>query len=153
MKSEIDSWRNPLLDDFLRGIRFQKGQYFRPEFRAPWGIHVEKRCAVFHIVIHGPCWIEVNGETEPMKLSEGDLAVVTRGDAHMIRNPLSTPVLNFFSLLKNHESGPNQSLRVGGNGAVTSFVCGGAEFETGASNPLIAILPPVLHNRKSTRLN
>jgi AraC-like DNA-binding protein len=149
METEIDSWRKPLLDDFLRGIRFHKGQYFRPEFRSPWGICVEKNCAVFHIVIHGNCWMEVNGITKPMKLSEGDLAVVTRGHAHMIRNPRSTPVLNFFDLLKTHNSGTNQAFRPGGEGAVTSFVCGGAEFETGASNPLIAILPPVLHLKRT----
>jgi AraC-like DNA-binding protein len=149
MRTETESWRKPLLDDFLRGIRFQKGQYFRPKFQAPWGIYIEKNCAVFHIVIHGTCWIEINGVTEPMKLSEGDLAVVTRGDAHMIRNPLSTPALNFFGLLKTYKSGPNQALRVGGKGALTSFVCGGAAFETGASNPLIPILPPVLHLKRT----
>src|SRR5262245_37063670 len=145
MKAEIDSWRKPLLDDFLRGIRFQKAKYFRPEFQAPWGICVEKNCAVFHIVIHGTCWMEFNGMAKPMKLSEGDLVLVTRGEAHMIRNPLSTPAFNFFDLLKTYKSGMNQAFRAGGKGTVTSFVCGGAEFETGASNPLIAILPSVLH--------
>src|SRR5262245_20899069 len=87
MKTETDSWRKPLLDDCLRGVRFQKGQYFRPEFRAPWGVYIEKYCTVFHIVIQGACWMEVNGVREPIKLSEADLAVVTRGNAHMIRNP------------------------------------------------------------------
>src|SRR5262249_11590401 len=50
---------------------------------------------------------------------------------------------------KTYKSGTNQAFRVGGKGAVTSFVCGGAEFETGASNPLIAILPPVLHLKRT----
>jgi len=79
-----------------------------------------------------------------MKLSEGDLVVVTRGDAHRIRSHPSSPVLSFFDLLETHKRNGHQVFRAGGKGAVTSFVCGGAEFETGASNPLIAILPPVL---------
>src|SRR5262249_61439771 len=50
---------------------------------------------------------------------------------------------------KTYKSGTNQAFRLGGKGAVTSFMCGGAEFETGASNPLIAILPPVLHLKRT----
>jgi AraC-like DNA-binding protein len=32
-----------------------------------------------------------------------------------------------------------------GTGAATKLLCGGVTFERGASNPLLAILPPVLH--------
>jgi AraC-like DNA-binding protein len=149
MNADIDSWRKPLLDEVLGRIRLRAGEYYRPEFRAPWGIGVERSCAVFHIVNRGTCWLEVKGLAEPIKLSQGDFVVLVRGDAHRIRNRVSTPVLDFFDVLKTHKPDGNQVFHLGGKGAVTSFVCGGAEFEAGASNPLIAILPPVLHIKRT----
>jgi AraC-like DNA-binding protein len=144
MRANIDSWP-PLLDDFLRAIRFRSGLYFRPEFRAPWGISVARNCVVFHVVDHGNCWLEVNGVTEPMRLSEGDFVVVTRGDAHIMRDRLSTPPADFFDLVKTHRFGDNPTFRAGGKGSITTLVCGGAQLETGANNHLIGILPPVLY--------
>ena len=34
MKTAVDSWRKPLFDNLLRGIRLRSSVYFRPEFRA-----------------------------------------------------------------------------------------------------------------------
>ena len=34
MKPAVDSWRKPLFDNLLRGIRLRSSVYFRPEFRA-----------------------------------------------------------------------------------------------------------------------
>src|SRR5262245_61176401 len=100
MESDVNSWRKPLLDDFLQSARLRAAKYYRPEFRAPWGVTVQRNCPVFHIVNRGSCWLEVPGVREPTELSEGDLIVVARGDAHRIRNLLSTPVVNFFDLIE-----------------------------------------------------
>ena len=39
-------------------------------------------------------------------------------------------------------------MRFGGSGDVTRFVCGGMVFENCNSNPLLAVLPPLLHIRR-----
>jgi len=149
MKADFDSWRNPLLDDFLRAIRFRSGLYFRPQFRAPWGISVARNCVVFHIVDQGNCWLEVNGMTEPMRLSEGDFVVVTRGEGHILRDRLSTPAADFFDLVKTHRFAENPTFRAGGKGSITTLVCGGAHLETGANDFLIGMLPPVLYVKRA----
>jgi AraC-like DNA-binding protein len=146
---KADTWRNPVLDDFLRAIRFRSGLYFRPQFRAPWGISVARNCIVFHIVDHGNCWLEVNGVAKPMQLFEGDFVVVTRGDAHIMRDRLSTPAADFFDLVKTHRFAENPAFRAGGKGAITTLVCGGAHLETGAHSFLIGMLPPVLCVRRT----
>src|SRR5207249_3758372 len=145
------AWRKPLLDDLLGRIRFRRGEYCRPELRTPWGISLERKCPVFHIVEHGSCWLEVKGETDPVKLSEGDLAVVTRGGAHRISSRPSTPVLNPSTQVEMHRSAENQVFGAGGKGDVASFVCGEVHFEPGASSPLIAMLPPVLHVKRTEK--
>ena len=85
--------RRHLFADLLRGIRLKSAVTFRPEFRAPWGISVERDWAVFHIVVQGNCWLQVRGMAQPVKLSEGDFVVVTRGHFHFaicLRRPWST---------------------------------------------------------------
>jgi len=79
-----------------------------------------------------------------MQLSEGDFVVVTRGDAHIMRDRLSTPAADFFDLVKTHRFAENPAFRAGGKGAITTLVCGGAHLETGAHSSLIGMLPPVL---------
>src|SRR5262249_38955289 len=140
---DIDSWRKPLLEDFLRRIRFRTSKYYQPEFKAPWGVSVQRSCPVFHIVTRGTCWLDVDGAPDPMKLSEGDYAFVLRGATHRMRSGPSAPVVDFFGLVKTYDSERERVLRAGGAGALASFVCGGAEFEDGGG-PLLALLPPVL---------
>src|SRR5262245_55222604 len=72
MKFEIDSWRRPLFDDVIRRIRVRSGEYYRPEFRAPWGVSVSRNCPVFHVVKHGNCQLEFPGRRDPILMSEGD---------------------------------------------------------------------------------
>ena len=148
-RPSAESWRKSLFDDLLRGIRLQSSIYFRTEFRAPWGIAVAKDCAVFHIVEQGACWLQLNGLAAPIRLSEGDFVVVTRGQPHTLRDQLRTPAVDFFELVKAHASGVNGALRLGGRGALTKIVCGGMVFENRDSNPLLAILPPVLHVKRT----
>jgi AraC-like DNA-binding protein len=100
---------------------------------------------VFHIVVRGSCWVHVKGAPKPVPLSAGDFVVVTRGDAHIMHDAPGTPAINFFDLAKR--SGPNKDgiFRAGGEGRIARFVCGGMQFENDATNPLVAILPPLLH--------
>ena len=149
MNTEIDSWRRPLFDGVIRRIRVRSGEYYRPEFRAPWGVSVSRNCSLFHVVRRGTCQLEIPGMREPILLSEGDCAIVVRGEYHVVRTGPSERIVNFFDLLKTHERRTAGPIRFGGSGVATSMLCGGAAFETGANNPLLSILPPVIHISRS----
>ena len=142
------SWQRPLLDDFLRRIRLRTCVCFRSEFRSPWGISVARRRAIFHIVQHGNCWLQIANVAQPTRLSEGDVAVFPRGDSHTLRNEPSTPTVDFFELVNSGVTG-NEPRAFGGDGAVTQLLCVGAHFESGVSNPLAAMLPSVLLLKQS----
>src|SRR5262245_61156252 len=58
----------------LRGIRLQSSVYFRPEFRAPWGIRIAARSTTFHIISSGHCLLQFKGTTS-LSLSAGDFVV------------------------------------------------------------------------------
>lgn len=147
MTVESNNYRKPLFDQILRGIRLRSSIYFRPQFRGPWGISVSRKCAVFHIVMKGSCWLEVKGVATPMQLSAGDFVVVTSGREHTLRDATSTPAVSFFELMKRHGADGDSPYLIDGDGPITCLVCGGMIFEHSAVDPLVAILPPVLHVR------
>src|SRR5262249_25269992 len=84
------------------------------------------------------------GKSKPIPLSAGDLVVVTRGDAHTVSSVPPSPAVNFFALVECKTAAKDRVICAGGEGPVTSFVCGGMEFENGNTNPLLAVLPPPL---------
>jgi hypothetical protein len=141
MKTDIDSWREPLFDDVLRRICVRSGEYYRSEFRTPWGVKVSRNWPLFHVVSRGKCQLEVPGAGKPILLSEWDCAIVVRGNAHVIRSGPSAHAVDFFDLVKAHAHTTAEPLRLGGRGVATSMLCGGAAFETGLRNPLLSILP------------
>jgi len=144
-RSVVESWRTPLFADLLRGARLRSSVYFLAEFRAPWGVSIADHGTVFHIVERGRCCLLLKGEAKPISLSAGDLVVVTRGDAHTVSSVPPTPAVNFFDLVDCKNAAKDRLIRAGGKGPVTRFVCGGMEFENGATNPLLTVLPPLLH--------
>jgi len=141
--STLESWRRPLLEDVLRGIRPQSGVAYWPEFRAPWGVGFKRDWAVFHIVAQGDCWLHLNGWGEPVPLSEGDFAVVRKAQCHTMRDSPSTPAVDFADLLRSLAPGEKGAVSFGGEGQVTRLVCGGIEDRRG--HPLMGGLPPLLH--------
>ena len=143
-KSVVESWRTPLFADVLRRARLSSSVYFRAVFRAPWGVSIAYHGTVFHIVEHGRCCLLPKGEAKPIPMSAGDLVVVTRGDAHTISSVPPTPAVNLFDLVECKAAAKDRVIRAGGKGPVTRLVCGGMEFENGATNPLLAVLPPLL---------
>jgi len=143
--ASADGWRESLFTDLLRCIRLRSSVYFRPEFRAPWGVSIADHGTIFHIVVCGRCWLQVKAAAEPVRLSAGDFVVVTRGEPHIVCDAPESPAIDFFDLAKRRRLSKDRVFRAGGEGQVTRFVCGGMQFENGATDPLLAVLPPLLH--------
>ena len=151
-RTTVPSWRETLFADVLSGVRLRSSIYFTPEFGAPWGVSIADRGPVFHVIATGTCWLRSTRLDKPLLLASGDLVIVTRGEAHVVSDEPATPIenfSNFFDLVKRHAAGTNVPFRVGGKGPTTSFVCGGMQFENGANNPVLAVLPPFLHVKGS----
>jgi AraC-like DNA-binding protein len=140
-----DSWRQDLLADLLRSIRLPRSAWLRLEVRAPWGFSIADTATVFHVVTHGNCWLEVKHLATPARLFAGDLGFLPRGDRYVLKDAPGTRCVDFFDFVERHPPDKKRVLRAGGGGAVTKLVCGGMRFENGATDPLLAVLPPLIH--------
>ena len=138
----IESWRRPLLEDLIRGIRPQSSVAYWPEFRAPWGVGFKRDWAVFHIVAQGACWLHIKGWKEPVLVSEGDFVVVRRAQSHTMQDSPSTPAVDFADLVRAVAAGKSGALCFGGTGPATRLVCRGIEDRKG--HPVMGGLPPLL---------
>jgi len=145
MNIPTDAWRESLIDNLLRSIRFRCSAYYRPELRAPWGFSIDVRGPTFHIISEGKCWIEVKGVAKPVQLSAGDFVVLPRSDLHVIRDSPTTQVVNFFDFLKGRAPDKQGVFSAGGVGSVARLVCGEMQSENGSTDPLLAVLPPLIH--------
>ena len=138
-------WREKLFADLLQSVHLRSSVYFRPELGAPWGFRVADHGTAFHIVADGKCWVQVTGATEEVELVAGDFVVIPRGDAHLMRDSTASIIVDFFELAKRSAPDNKGVFRAGGSGVVTKLVCGGMQFDNGATDPLLAVLPPLIH--------
>src|SRR5262245_24399437 len=145
MDIKTKAWRETLIDNLLHSIRFRSSAYYRPELRAPWGFSIDVGGPTFHIVSHGECWIGVNGVAKPVQLSAGDFVVLPRSDSHIVRDFPTTPVVDYFDFLKGRAPDKQGAFIAGGEGPVARLVCGGMRSENGVTDPLLAVLPPLIH--------
>jgi len=143
-------WREKLFADLLQSVHLRSSVYFRPELGAPWGFSVADHGTAFHIVADGKCWVQVEGATQPVELVAGDFVVVPRGDAHIMRDSATSNIIDFFELAKRSAPDNKGVFRAGGNGAVTKLVCGGMQFDNGPTDPLLVVLPPLIHVKRKS---
>jgi hypothetical protein len=109
----------------------------RPEGRAP-----------FYVVTAGGCLLEVDGEPAPRTLAAGDLALLPRAHAHVLRSSAEAPAVSFGRFVKEHPMDERGFVRCdGGQGPTSTLVGGFFLSEELEATPLLAALPPVVHLR------
>jgi AraC-like DNA-binding protein len=111
------------------------------ELAAPWGMRAEPNDhAAFHVILRGTCWFEIDGQP-PVQASSGDVLLLAPGQAHVLRDALSTEPVGLAELRASGAFG-----RAAPPGAaVTQIVCGCFEFEDQRGGLVVSALPPVVH--------
>jgi AraC family transcriptional regulator, alkane utilization regulator len=137
------------VNDLLRAVRVRSSVYCRSHMGAPWGFGVEAHGnPSFHVVVHGRCWLSVEGEASALPLRSGDLVVLPAGPRHWMRDAPGSPTPLLENILATEWNG-NGRLRHGGAGERTELVCGGFALEGDAADPILQALPAVLHVRST----
>ncbi len=102
--------------------------------------------AHFHVIERGGAWIRLEGDGRSLALAGGDLLIVPHGQGHTLSaSPKARPVP--LERLPRQEAPGHYVVRHGGGGAETRMICGAFEFGRMKRNPILGILPPVLHVR------
>src|SRR5258708_4947065 len=145
MRSPSEFNSGDVLNEALQAVRLRSALYCRARMTSRWGFKIEQRDhARLHYITSGQCWIEIDGALDPFQLNEGDLVIMTGGQAHTLRDDLDSPVERLAELLLRLPLDKKKNFVWENGGECTTMLCGGFRLEEREANPLLSSLPPVL---------
>ena len=140
----LNASRRDAVTELLTALTVQSSVYCLSELRAPWGFEVSgANVAKYHLVLEGECWLHADS-ISPVRLSAGDLVILSRGERHIMCDEKSSPVVRLDELIADHPLDDQARLQCGGTGPMTRLLCGGFALGGAIPAPLLA-LPRVLH--------
>lgn len=111
----------------------------------PWGLKLAPISgAAFHVVTSGFCWLRV-GTSQPIKLMPGDVVLLPAGAEHILSSTPRGQARAFDRVAKERLMSQTGDLDLGGLGIETRFLCASYTYDHDVAQPLMALLPNVLH--------
>jgi AraC-like DNA-binding protein len=147
------------LSDVLSAVHLSGSVFFDVTAKSPWVAEAPQAARIadevmpgaqhvieYHVVARGACWITLvgNDKFEPVRLDEGDIAVVPHGDAHVVS---SAPGMRAEPDWEAHRRPDDAnvlpfSIRTGGDGPSDArVICGFFSCDARPFNPLLSSLP------------
>src|SRR5215475_6494667 len=130
------------LSDVLSAVHLTGSVFFNVTATSPWIAEAPPAALIadqitpgaqhaieYHVVTRGSCWISLVGDTkfEPVRLEEGDIAVMPRGDPHVVSSApgmRAEPDWEVYCRPQDPNALPFE-LRSGGDGpSDTHLICG-----------------------------
>lgn len=145
---------NDVLSDVFATLRLQGGVYFRAELSGAWAIEIpaERRRIRFHLVRHGTCWAKVGADPDPIRLMEGDLAIIPNGAAQILSDRPGRKPVKLSDLVTGGAIDPAGVLSYGtgagddggGPGGRVRLLCGFCDFDEDVEHPVVTSLPALM---------
>jgi AraC-like DNA-binding protein len=126
---------------------------------APWGFAVPaidalervvhmlapgtERVVGYHLVTEGKALVGLEGTAE-VPVMAGDIVIIPHGDPHTISNGAPSKLIDSSASLARWLAGDLSTMRLGGGGEATRFVCGYFGCERHAARLFLAGLPSVI---------
>ena len=129
-----------VLADVLAVTRFSNSYLGYSTFAPPWGFEIEAaKVATFHIVSRGSCWLIPSGGVEPIRLNQGDIALMAHGGGHILADHPESEVKDYAGVSIAQPENARQAVDS------TDLFCGAYHFEQDSLHPLLSLLSPVIH--------
>lgn len=110
----------------------------------PWGLDLAPSGAAFHAVTAGSCWLELADES-PLLLMPGDVVLLPTGARHRLLSARGGPARAYDEGMKTELLAPDGDLVIPGTGSKSRFLCAAFSYDRDVAQPLLSLLPPVLH--------
>jgi AraC-like DNA-binding protein len=128
--NSIQSTYSDLISVLLDSSRLSATVYASPRVRGNWQIADSAASPTFHLLVRGSCWLHRDGAA-PLELAPGDLAVLLRGDRHLLA---AGPVVK-----GSHTRLPKTQI-----GRVTELISGRFDFGDALADEILDDLPDLL---------
>jgi AraC-like DNA-binding protein len=141
------------LSEALNAVRMTNAIFFTAECTAPWGFTVPhlrevahvlapgtERLVSYHFVTDGRALVRFAGVPDE-RIEAGDIVIIPHGDAHTVFYGSPATFIDSGASLGKFLTGELMSMRLGGGGERTHFVCGYFGCERHAERLFLAGLP------------
>ena len=139
--------------EILGGVVLKGAMFFSAEFSAPWGFNspAAKDLApmlapgaahllIYHFLIEGSGLVQIENEP-PIHLEPGDVIVLPHGHAHEMRSAEDGGDKLSETMIAKVQARDLSTMRAGGGGEVTRFVCGYMSCDPLLCRPILLNLP------------
>jgi len=140
----------------LSTVRMTGAIFYDAVCTAPWGFKVPaldrvahllapgtERLVPYHLVAEGTAIVRYPGGLE-MRLQEGDVLINPGGDPHTVSSGAPAQFVDSAGSLGENLAGELRTMRIGGGGEATRFICGYFGCERHADRLFLAGLPAVI---------
>ncbi|MET0514162.1 MAG: AraC family transcriptional regulator [Nitrospiraceae bacterium] len=144
------------LSEALNSVRMTGAIFFDAICTAPWGFAVPamkqaahvlspgtERLVGYHLVAEGTALVRLEGEAD-VPVAAGDIVIIPHGDAHTVTNGAPSKLIDSGASLSSFLEGDLSTMRLGGGGAPTRFICGYFGCERHADRLFLAGLPSMI---------
>jgi AraC-like DNA-binding protein len=147
------------LSDVLSAVQLSGSVFFDVTAKSPWVAEAPPAARIaadvmpgaqhvieYHVVTRGTCWISLVGDVafEPVKLEEGDIAVIPQGDPHVVSSAPGMRAEPNWEAHRRPEDGNALPfpIQTGSDGpSDTRLICGFFSWDARPFNPLLDSLP------------
>jgi AraC-like DNA-binding protein len=144
------------LSEALNAVHMTGAIFYSAECTAPWGFQVPcvknvahvlspgtERLVGYHLVTEGEALVRfADGADVP--LVAGDVAILPHGDAHTVSNGAPQQFIDSEAALGRCLAGELTTMRLGGGGETTGFVCGYFGCKRHADRLFLSGLPRII---------
>ena len=101
----------------------------------------------FYAVVHGECWLSVEGVSEPICVKSGDCLLFPNGRSFQVASDLAVAPVDAFTIFAGVSEG---SITTYNGGGQVFGICALFTLERDHPSVLLELLPPVLHIQKES---
>lgn len=131
-----------VLSDVLRALRLSGSAYFCRDLPVPWGMdEVASTQGIFHAVVRGTAYYQLQDESAPTALSSGDILVLPSGAPHWLSDHPDSRRRHAPEVLPDLIEGGSP---FGEGERFTTLMCGHFEYDQMLSHSLLNSLPKAL---------
>lgn len=133
-----------VLTDVLDTCELKGWLSSRRELVPPWRYDfATSKDSMFHMISYGGAYLQVAGETEPIRVADGDVVLFPTGHAHSLYDDPLSPLTRLVHLDYNPQRGHQVVSSEGEEKPL--LICGAFHFEHPSDFPLLRRLPKLIH--------
>lgn len=138
-----------VLTDVLNTLELKGWLSSRRELIPPWRYDfAPSKDSMFHVLSYGGAYLQVEGDSEPIWVEDGDVLLFPTGHPHSLYDDPASAQTRLVRLDYNPQRG-YQLVESGGEGSRPLMLCGAFHFAYPHNFPLLQRLPKLIHIRGS----